>query len=390
MSSFVIHNPVRLMFGRGQVDALGPQVPDGARVLLVTGGGSVERNGTLARVLDQLEGRAAVIEHLRGVQPNPEYEQLMAGVALARQRDLDLVLAVGGGSVIDGAKFIAAAARFEGDDPWAILASRATVASALPLGVVLTLPATGSEMNHLSVVSRSELGLKLSFASEHVYPRFAIVDPDVTVSLPQWQVANGVVDAFVHVLEQYVTPPVEAPLQERFAESVLQTLVEYGPRTWTNPQDAPARDAVCHAATWALNGVVGAGVPQDWSTHMIGHELTALYGLDHARSLAAVLFQNFELRMESKVWRLAQLAERVWGVRSGTELERAQLGLERTRAFFRQLGVATSLAEYPDVRDDVADVVVARLAERGITRLGEGRSVDLELVRRIVQTSRHG
>lgn len=384
MRPFVLHNPVKLRFGRGEVDRVQEELPQGARVLLVYGGGSVIRTGTLARVKAQLVDAAKVVE-FGGVQPNPEYTQLMEALPLIREHQLDFILAVGGGSVVDGAKFIAAAAVWEGE-PWDFLVRAQPHAGALPMGAVMTLPATGSEMNGVSVVSREETGQKLSFFSPYVFPKFSIVDPQLTETLPQRQVANGVVDAFVHVLEQYVVLEQFTPLQERFSEGVLLTLLEYGPRTYEDPKDEEARDAFCYAATMALNGLIGAGVVQDWSTHNIGHELTALYGIDHARSLAAILFDNIEQRWSLKRARLAQLGRRVFSL-DGEEEAVAKEAMKRIRAFFESLDVPTSLGAYEAVHADVEERVVRGLQAVGREHLGEKRSLSLDDVRALVSKS---
>lgn len=385
MKPFVLHNPVKLLFGRGEVDRVGDMVPAGARVLVVYGGGSVVRTGLLERIRTQLQGRAAHVVEFGGVQPNPEYAQLMTAIPLIQKESIDFLLAVGGGSVLDGTKFIAAAARFDGD-PWDILSVPQPVRAAIPMGAVLTLAATGSEMNAVAVVSNAATGEKLSFFSSRVYPVFSIVDPALTETLPSRQVANGVVDAFVHVLEQYIVEEQYTPVQARFSEGILQTLIEVGPTTYRDPKNAEARDAFCYAATMALNGLIGAGVVQDWSTHNIGHELTALYGIDHARSLAAVMFDNFRLRMDVKRARLAQFGRRVWGL-AGDDAGVARAALERTQAFFESLDVPTSLGAYDEVGSDVASRVVAALEQRGGRGMGEGQRVNMVLVAEILRQS---
>jgi len=280
-----------------------------------------------------------------GIEPNPVYETLMRAVEVVKREGIDFLLAVGGGSTLDGTKFIAAAAKFEGE-PWDILAQGAPVEDAVPLGAVLTLPATGSEMNAFAVISRREAQEKLAFSTPKVYPKFSIVDPQTTFSLPPRQVANGIVDAFAHVLEQYLTFPASAPLQDRYAESILLTLIEEGPKTLANPTDYDARANLCWCATMALNGLIALGVPQDWSTHMIGHELTAFHGLDHAQSLAVVFPGTMEARRGGKRAKLLQYGERVWGLREGAEDARIDEAIARTRGFFESLGVKTRLRDY--------------------------------------------
>lgn len=380
MLNFTFHNPVKVIFGRGQIAALDREVPKGARVLMLFGGGSIFKNGVHAQVVAALRGRTLV--EFGGIGPNPEYEILLRAVALGRKEDADFILAVGGGSVLDGAKLVALAIPFEGD-PWEIVAHRARPKAALPLGCVLTLPATGSEMNPYAVISRAATGEKLSFASERAFPRFSILDPETTLSLPPRQIANGVVDAFVHTTEQYLTFPADAPVQDRFAEGILRTLVEEGPKTLADPSAYEPRANVMWCATMALNGLIGCGVPQDWATHAIGHELTALKGLDHAQTLALVLPHLLRVQREAKAAKLLQFAERVWDLRAGPDAERIETAIQRTVAFFERMGNPTRLPAY-GLGPEVAEAVVARLQARGVLPLGEGGNLDASQVRRIL------
>jgi len=296
---------------------------------------------------------------------------------------------VGGGSVADGTKFIGAAIPFAGE-PWDILEKHAPVSAAVPLGAILTLPATGSESNSFAVISRTEKGQKLAFSSPFGYPRFAVLDPQTTFSLPPRQVANGIVDAFVHTLEQYLTYPVNAPLQDRFAESILQTLIEVGPRTLAEPTDYDLRATFVWCATMALNGLIGVGVPQDWATHMIGHELTALYGIDHARTLAAVIPHLLRVQVEQKGDKLAQYAARVWGVGEGSRERRIEEGIQATERFFESLGVPTRLKTYGQVRPGTPATVARQLESHGMARLGERQDVTPERVERVLEMSLTG
>lgn len=387
MDNFVFYNPVKILFGRGQIAGLRQEVPAGARVLVTYGGGSILRNGVMEQVRAALVGRAAL--EFGGIEANPVYETLMKAVEVVRREGVDFLLAVGGGSVLDGTKFIAAAARFAGE-PWDIPAKGVPVAAAVPLGAVLTLPATGSEMNSFAVVSRAATGEKLPFSSPLVYPKFSIVDPETTFSLPPRQVGNGIVDAFAHVLEQYLTFPAAAPLQDRWAESILTTLIEEGPKTLADPLNYDARANLCWCATMALNGLIGSGVPQDWSTHVIGHELTALCGLDHAQTLAVVFPGTLAARREAKRAKLLQYAERVWGLGGGEggeeEAERIDQAIAMTRAFFESVGVKTRLSDY-QVAPEVVSSVSRRLAERGWTALGERQDVSPRQVEEILSYS---
>jgi len=345
MQDFEFFNPTRIVFGKGRIHDLDRLVPAEAWVLLLFGGGSVIANGTLGAVRTALGQRE--VREFGGIEPNPTYENLMNAVAMARQEKVDFLLAVGGGSVADGTKFIGAAIPFAGE-PWAILDQHAPVTATVPLAVILTLPATGSESNSFAVISRAETGQKLAFSSSFGYPRFAVLDPETTFSLPPRQVANGVVDAFVHTLEQYLTYPVNAPLQDRFAESILQTLIEVGPRTLAAPADYDLRASFVWCATMALNGLIGVGVPQDWATHMIGHELTALYGIDHARTLAAVIPHLLRVQGGPKADKLAQYATRVWRRSNGLPSNSVTAILQTTDGHI-WLGTPRGLADFDGI-----------------------------------------
>jgi NADP-dependent alcohol dehydrogenase len=307
----------------------------------------------------------------------------MEAVALAREKRIDFLLAVGGGSVIDGTKFIAAAVKFAGD-PWDILARQAAVHDAMPFGSVLTLPATGSEMNNGAVITYRARGAKLPFHSEATYPVFSVLDPTTTYSLPPRQIANGVVDAFVHVVEQYLTYPVEAKIQDRFAEGLLITLIEIGPQALAEPHNYDVRANLMWAATLALNGLIGAGVPQDWATHMLAHEITALHGLDHAQTLAIVLPAMLTVRREEKRAKLLQYAERVWNITQGSEDERITAAIAATRIFFERMTVWTRLRDYQIDGGSIA-TLMAKLEEHGMTALGEYGDVTPEVSRQVYQ-----
>ena len=367
MQNFVYHNPVKILFGRGQIANIGGEIPADAKILMTYGGGSIRASGVYDQVRAALAGRAVV--EFGGIEPNPRYETLMRAVEVVRSNGVGFLLAVGGGSVLDGTKFISAAALFDGD-PWDILAKQAPINTAIPLGAVLTLPATGSEMNFFAVISRLETREKLAFGNPLIYPRFSVLDPETTLTLPARQIANGVVDAFVHVLEQYLTYPADAPLQDRLAEAILLTLIEEGPKTLADPGDYTARANLMWSATMALNGMIAAGVPQDWATHMIGHEITALHGLDHAQTLAVVLPGTMIACQDAKREKLLQYAERVWGIRDGVAGDRIVAAVDRTRKFFESLGVPTRLSNY-GVASDTIPVIVERLETRGTTSLGE-------------------
>ena len=375
MQDFEFFNPTRIVFGKGRIQELDRLVPAHARVLVLYGGGSVIANGILKEVHTALGQRE--VREFGGIEPNPTYENLMNAVAMARQEKVDFLLAVGGGSVIDGTKFVAAAVPFPGD-PWEILLQHGrNVASALPFGTVLTLPATGSEMNSGSVIMRREIKAKLAFGSPKVFPVFSVLDPTKTFTLPPQQIANGVVDAFVHVMEQYLTFPAGAQVQDRFAEGLLMTLMELGPKALAAPQDYEVRASLMWAATLALNGLIGAGVPQDWATHMIGHELTGLYGLDHAQTLAIVLPAIWTFKQQQKREKLLQYASRVLDIHEGSEDERVEAAILKTRRFFESLGVPTTLSGY-GLSESAIPAVANKLREHGMTALGERKDITPE------------
>lgn len=404
MYNFSFQNPTRILFGAGQIAQLSTQIPRDARVLITYGGGSVVRHGVLAEVKQALDGYDVM--EFGGIEPNPTYETLMQAVEVVKRYKRDFLLAVGGGSVVDGTKFIAAAACWVGSDPWDILLGHSDkIEATVPLGCVLTLPATGSEMNCGAVISRkvtrvpfpaaggANAGVtlvtksqqdKLFFTHPGVYPQFSILDPEKTFTLPPQQTANGVVDAFVHVMEQYLTFPVHAKVQERFAEGLLQTLIEEGPVVLAEPENYAARANVMWAATMALNGLIGTGVPQDWATHMIGHEITALHGLDHAQTLALVLPALMQVQRESKRACLLQYASRVWGLQQGDEEARITAAIAATRDFFNRLGVATSLADY-GIGETAIEPLLKKLAQHERFPLGEHRDIDMERTRQILQ-----
>lgn len=384
MQNFQFYNPTRIVFGAGKVATLSALVPADARVLLLYGGASAKKTGTLDEVKAALGSR--VVCEFGGIEPNPTYETLMRAVEQVQQEKIDFLLAVGGGSVIDGTKFVAAAATFDGE-PWDILLQHGSnVQSALPFGSVLTLPATGSEMNNGGVITRKASRTKLSFQSKHVFPQFSVLDPTKTYTLPSRQIANGIADAFVHTVEQYLTYPVQGLAQDRFAEGLLQTLIEIAPKALAEPADYDARANLMWTATLALNGLIGAGVPQDWATHMIGHELTALYGIDHARTLAIVLPSLLNVQRATKRAKLLQYADRVWHITSGSEEQRIDEAIERTRAFFEGLGIKTRLSGYELGREAV-DAVVGQLKAHDMTALGEHKDINLEVSRSILEAT---
>ena len=384
MFNFTLHLPTQILFGEGQIASITQYLPRTARILLVYGGGSIKKNGVFEQVSNALDGYHYI--EFSGIEPNPQYETLLKAVALVKQHQLNFILAVGGGSVLDGCKFIASAVGFSGDLWQQIIVQKAEIKQALPIGAILTLPATGSEMNGTAVLSRRETQDKLSFKSAAVKPLFAVLDPTSTYSLPPRQTANGVVDAFVHTFEQYMTYPVDAKIQDRFAEGVFLTLIEDGPKVLANPSDYHARANIMWAATMGLNGILGVGVPQDWSSHAIGHELTAIYGLDHAQTLAIIVPALMEHQKADKREKLIQYAKRVWNYQGNNNDEAVRLAIDNTRAFFEQMGVKTRFADY-GIDDGQFPLVLKKLAEHKPPLLGERNNIDSRAVEAILRAA---
>ena len=382
MQNFTYLNPTKILFGKGQIANINAEIPVDAKVMMIYGGGSIKRNGVYDQVMNALEGREVL--EFSGIEPNPRYDTLMKAVERVKAEDITYLLAVGGGSVIDGVKFVAAAAKFGDGDPWDILAKNAEVKRAMPVGAVLTLAATGTEMNGTSVVTRGHD--KRAFNSVLVNPQFSVLDPEVTYSLPVHQISNGIVDSFVHVVEQYLTYPVGGHLQDRFAEGILQTLIEVGPKTLASPEDYDARASFMWCTTMALNGLIAQGVPSDWATHMIGHELTALYGLDHAMTLAIVLPNVMNVQREQKRKKLLQYAERVWGVIEGDEDARIDAAITKTREFFELVGVPTRLSDYK-LGETAVDEVMEHIQTLNILPLGEHQDMDVLTVKKVLEAA---
>ena len=383
MNNFSYRNSTQIHFGQGQIAKIRDEMPANARVLITYGGGSIKKNGVMEQVHAALEG--VTYFEFGGIEPNPHFETLMKAVDVIKQENINFILAVGGGSVIDGSKFIAAAALYP-NDPWEIIQTYgAKVTQAVPLGCVLTLAATGSEMNNGGVITIKAIGAKLPFLSKHVFPRFSVLDPTKTYTLPQRQLANGVVDAFIHVMEQYLTYPVGGFIQDRFAESLLLTLIEHGPQA-VESTDYIARANLMWTATLALNGLIAAGVPSDWGTHMIGHEITAKYGIDHARTLAVVLPAMMQIRRVAKHEKLLQYAKRVWDITEGSDDEIIDAAIAKTRAFFESLGLPTRLSAY-DIGEDGITAIIKQLEEHGMVALGERHEVTLAESRKVLEAA---
>lgn len=387
MTNFDLYNPVNYVFGKGQIAKLNELVPNNVKILLTYGGGSIFKNGVYDQVKAALP-TAEIIE-FSGIEPNPRFETLMKAVQIIREQNIGFILAVGGGSVIDGTKFISAAVNYKGDEA-DILRKRILfkdVNEVVPFGTVLTLPATGSEMNSGAVISIEATQEKLTLGGAALFPKFSIVDPTVIQSLPKRQLQNGVVDAFTHVMEQYLTYTHDALLQDRIAESILQTLIEIGPGVVENPTDYKLASNFVWSATMALNGLIQKGVPSDWATHMIGHELTALYEIDHARTLAIIGPNLYRVMFDSKKEKLAQYGQRVWNLTGASTEEIAEKAIEKTVEFLHTMGMKTKLSENAEAIEKTADIVVQRFEERGWLAMGERQNITLDKVREIVEMS---
>lgn len=387
MLNFELYNPVNYVFGKGQMEKLTDLVPSNTKILIAYGGGSIFKNGVYDQVKAALPNRDIV--EFGGIEPNPRFETLMKAVEIIRTEKIGFILAVGGGSVIDGVKFISAAVNFEGDAV-EILKKRILfkdVTKVIPFGTVLTLPATGSEMNSGAVVTIEATQEKLTLGGSALFPVFSIVDPTVITSLPKRQLQNGVVDAFTHVMEQYLTYTHDALLQDRISESILQTLIEIGPDVVENPSDYKLASNFVWSATMALNGLIQKGVPSDWATHMIGHELTALYEIDHARTLAIIGPNLYRVMFDTKKDKLAQYGQRVWNIQGNSTEEIAEKAIEKTVDFFHKMGMKTKLSENTENYEKTADFIVNRFEERGWKALGEKQNITLDKVKSIVEMS---
>jgi NADP-dependent alcohol dehydrogenase len=381
MVSFALCNPTELVFGEDGIASLARLVRPGTRVLLLYGGGSIKRNGVYDQVKAALNG--CTIEEFGGIEPNPLYETILKAAELCRRAGVELVLGVGGGSVIDAAKFLATIVPLKVDDPWDHLVGGGTVEDTLPVGAVLTLPATGSESNPVSVISRAHRKLKLPFANQDARPRFAILDPSTMASLDKRQLQNGVVDAFTHVIEQYLTVPTNTPVQFGFSEALLEVLIAWGPRL-IERNDAESRENVMFAANQALNGLIGAGVRQDWSTHMIGHAITAIYDIDHARTLSMVMPALMRYKSGAKKDMLARYARRVWHIDEPDDVKAGEEAIRRTEEFFRAMGCPVRLSDVLPIRI-VPEEIISHLDRAGQTALGEASDVRLDDVREILR-----
>jgi len=385
MENFDFYNPTKIIFGKNRLDELDKLLNLNDKVLILYGKGSIKKNGILDKVKAALKDRSII--EFSGIEPNPSFETLMKAVDIVKSENITFLLAVGGGSVIDGTKFVNLAVNYSGADAGELLmtpSTQSSVTTVLPMGTIITLPATGSEMNTNGVISYKNG--KRVISSMLLFPIFSFIDPIQTFTLPKTQVANGVVDTFIHVIEQYLTYPAEGRFQDRMAEGILLTLIEIGNRTIENPTDYDARANLSWCSTMALNGLLSCGVPGDWSTHIIGHELTAMFGIDHGKTLAILQPSIWDIRRNKKKAKLLQYAERVWNITDGDDNFRIDKAISSTRSFFEGLGIGTHMSDYgitPDKIDDIVDALEAH----GHTAISETRDLTLDISRKILTKS---
>lgn len=384
--NFDYYNPTKVVFGKDIYNRIPEEIAlhyPHKKIMLTYGGGSIKENG----ILDQLKLALAGYEvtYFGGIEANPEYDTLMKAVQIIKEEGIGFVLAVGGGSVIDGTKFITAAVSYKGSDPWDVLMRKegCVFQDAIPFGTVLTLPATGSEMNSGAVISNSRLKEKRTMGGPQSFPKFSFLNPLVVASLPERQLANGVIDAFMHTLEQYLTYPTWNLLQERIAEGILATLLEVGAKVIKHPADDELAANLMWCATMALNGTLRAGVVYDWSTHMIAHELTALHGIDHARTLAIVAPELYRMQLEQKRAKLNQCGQRIFGLQGDC----AKDTIDRIEVFFNSLNVPTRLGEYIAELGDTDAIIASRFKERGWLEMGENGDITPEKAAQIIRNA---
>ena len=380
MNNFIFQNPTKLIFGKGMIKEIASQIPAGKKIMITFGGGSVKKNGVYEQVIEALAGREYT--EFWGIESNPSIETLRKAIAQGREFGADFLLAVGGGSVIDGTKLVSAGLKYDGD-AWDLV-KKDSYTDTVPLGTVLTLPATGSEMNSGAVISRHETKEKYAFYSN--YPVFSVLDPTVTFTLPDHQIACGIADTFVHVMEQYMTKPEQSALMDRWAESILRTLIEIAPKIKENHEDYDLMADFMMCATMGLNGFIAMGVEQDWCTHMIGHELTALHGLTHGETLSIVFPGTLRALRQEKALKIMQYGERIWGLSSGLPETRVEKAIEKTEEFFRSLGLRTRLSE-AGIGEDTIMEIEKRFNERGVA-YGENHDVTGAVARRILEAAK--
>jgi len=367
MENMIYYNPTKLIFGKGQVEQVGVETKKlGKKVLVVTGGGSVKRSGLFEQVISLLHKENCETFEFEGIEPNPRLTTVNKGIEICKKENIDVVLAVGGGSVLDASKAICAGAKYDGD-VWDFYSGKATIQEALPLGTVLTLAATGSEMNGNSVVTNWDTQEKIGLGSAHYYPKFSILDPTLTFTVPKNHTVYGIVDIMAHVFEQYFSHTTNSPIQDRFAESIMKTVIESAEPVINNLEDYEARESILLSGTVALNGLIGMGKMQDWASHGIEHELSAIYDIPHGGGLA-ILFPNWmKYVLDEGVEKFKQYAIRVWAVdpNGKTDKEIALEGIEKTREFFNKIGAPSRLKDY-DISDDKLTV----MAEKAVGKNG--------------------
>ena len=378
MYNFEFQNPTKLIFGKGSIAKIKDEIPAGTKLMLTFGGGSVKKNGVYEQVIEALKGYDVV--EFWGIEPNPKVETLRKAIELGKRENVDFILAVGGGSTLDGTKLIACGIKYDGD-AWELVLDNSLVKGGVPFASVMTMPATGSEMNSGAVISN--LATKEKFAFYSYYPKFSILDPEVTYSIPEYQVSCGIADTFVHVMEQYLTTTGINSLMDRWAEGLLMNLVDIAPGIAEDHKNYDLMSQYMLSATMGLNGFIAMGVPQDWATHMIGHELTALHGVTHGESLAIVLPATMTVLSEQKKLKILQYGERVWGITEGSESERITKAIEKTEQFFRLLGLKTRLHELNIGEETIAEIE-RRFNERGV-KLGECKNVTGAVARAILE-----
>jgi NADP-dependent alcohol dehydrogenase len=385
MNNFEFYNPVKILFGKDQISQLSELISKDSKVMMVYGGGSIKKNGVYDAIQKALREHQLI--EFGGVQANPEYETLMECLKVIKSEKVDFILAVGGGSVIDGTKFLSAAALYPGSDPWEILEERIPTLEGMPFGTVLTIPATGSEMNSGAVITKAATRQKRVMGGSGLFPKFSILDPSVVASLPRRQIENGVIDAFFHVLEQYLTYPTQAVIQDRLSEAILHSLVEIGPKIVEDPGNYEMAANFMWSCTMALNGLIQKGVPTDWATHMIGHELTAIHGIDHARTLAIIGPHLWEHQFDRKKAKLAQFGNRVWNISGDSEEAIARQTISTTLKFLHTMGMKTKLSENATNFENTPQIVSDRFTERSWMELGENKAIGPKEAKEIVEMS---
>jgi len=367
LNTFAFWNPTKLYYGKGQIEQrLAAEVSHyGKKVLLVYGGGSIKRFGLYDKVLSTLTGAGVQVVELNGIEPNPRLTTVHRGVEICKEQGIDLILAVGGGSVLDPVKAIAAGALYDGD-VWDFYATTKRPAGALPFGTILTLSATGSEMNSGGVITNWDTKEKIGAGSPHTFPKFSFCDPENTFTVSREQTVYGIVDMFSHVLEGYFSHTPRTTLQERLCESVMQTIIENANAVLEHPDDYDAREAIMYCGTMALNGMITMGMRGDWSTHGIEHEVSAYYDIPHGGGLAILFPHWMEHALEAGTARFAQLATRVFAITGNGLSERAlaEAGIQAVRAFFDQIGAPRDLSYY-----GINDEHFSKMAEHA-TRTG--------------------